>query len=438
MTRLVYFFLAILCLSVLCMGSAKAEDACLPCHEKNTPWAVIHWKESVHFEKNVGCSDCHGHDIEANHRREVTVDAEKCGHCHKKALSEHNLSRHSRGLKTGRGCTRNLKEMEGQKKSCSLCHAPGSTRPFDNTECAMFLAQTKEMQSHGCGSCHRVENRCDTCHTKHGTNLSLAGSPGACGTCHMGPDHAQYEMWDLSSHGVIYKVRGAKEGPSCTTCHMHNGSHNVSGGIASSLPGTLPELRKQERDHMIGICSGCHSSGFASRNLAEADRIEEQSRKIVEEGRIIVEELQKENLLLPSPSERPAHPLFGKNFVIGPHMLYEDLSRPESLFFRMKQFYYMNAAKGAFHQNPDYTHWYGNAPLKLALSELKSEAALLRRVKTLKDRLDNIMRFRETEKDDAGGTKKILRELNERRLRGDISEKEYDELKNRVLDEKGL
>ncbi|TAN40096.1 MAG: hypothetical protein EPN25_08910 [Nitrospirae bacterium] len=437
-----YVSLMVFCslyLSGVCgISFASAEDVCLGCHEKKTPGIVNHWKESAHFKKQVGCADCHGSDIEAGHKREAVVDAAKCGTCHKKTFDEHSLSRHSKGLRTGQGCTRNMAATDEQKKSCSFCHAPGSTKPFDETECAMFLAQSKDMQAHGCSSCHRVEDRCDTCHTKHGTDLSLARMPGTCGTCHMGPDHAQYEMWDASSHGVIFRARGEKDGPSCVTCHMNRGSHNVSRGIATGLPEALPEMKKQERDYMVSICSGCHTSGFSARNLAGADNIEQQSRKIVEEARVLVEELYREDLLFPPPSERPSHPLFGKKFVIGPHMLYENLSLSESLFFRMKQFYYMNTVKGAFHQNPDYTHWYGNAPLKLALSELKSEAASLRRARNLKDRLDNLLLAPESPRDDTGDVRKALRELRERMLRGAISGKEYDDLKKKALDEKGL
>ena len=419
------------------MCSAHAADPCLECHEKKTLGIVNYWKESIHSKKNISCTDCHGKDAEANHRGDVKVESSKCGSCHKEAFASHSISKHAIGLKAGRGCTRNMEKTDEQEKSCTFCHKPGSTVPVVNTECAMFVAQSPEMRRQGCDSCHMVETRCDTCHTKHGTDLSLAKRPETCGVCHMGPDHPQYEAWDTSPHGVIYRQGGEKAAPACVTCHMDKGTHNVSKGIATGIQ-EAGNMRRQERDFMLNICARCHTSSLAKGSLDDADNIEKQSSALVNEAKGVIEGLQKENLLMPDPSERPPHPLFGHKFVIGPHMLYENLSRVESLFFKMKQFYYMIAFKSVFHQNPDYAHWYGNAPLKLTLSEIKSEAALLRQMDIIKKRLDNLGAASAFEKDETGELKRKLSELNEKRLRGEISEKEYMELKNKLLNEKGL
>ena len=58
-------------------------------------------------------------------------------------------------------------------------------------------------------------------------------------------------------------------------------------------------------------------------------------------------------------------------------MLYEDISHVERLFFKMKKYDLAKTVKGAFHQNPAYTHWYGNAELKMTLADIKAEAARL-------------------------------------------------------------
>jgi hydroxylamine dehydrogenase len=425
------FFMAML----INTGLAHAEDPCLDCHEKKTPGIVDYWKKSAHYEKGVGCASCHGTNIDANHKREVTVEATKCGSCHTKAFTEHRLSKHAISLKSGKGCTRNIEHPEDKGRSCTFCHEAGSTKPLTETECAMFLAQSKEMQKRGCESCHRIEASCDTCHTKHGTDLTLAKNPGMCGVCHMGPDHPQLEMWETSAHGVIYKAGGRSAAPDCVTCHMQKGSHNVSRGIAAGIPEEVSGMRKNEREFMVSICAGCHTREFAAKNLADGDTIEKQGSVLVQEAKTIVEGLQNDGLLFPPVAERPPHPIWKNTFVIGAHMLYENLSSVESLFFKMKQFYYLISYKGVFHQNPDYAHWYGNAPLKLTLSEIKSEAALLRQVDVLKKRLDNLNLTDEKEKDDLI---KKLKELNEKRLKGDITDKEYERAKNIMLDEKGL
>lgn len=425
-----------LLLFFLSAGLALGDDPCLECHEKKTPGIVNYWKNSIHFKKDVGCSSCHGTDIEANHKRKVVVDAAKCGGCHMDAFTGHRLSRHGIGLRAGRGCTRNLGSSDERAKNCVFCHKPGSSEPLVKTECAMFLAQSAEMQREGCGACHRVEVSCDACHTKHGTDLSIARNPRTCGVCHMGPDHPQLEMWETSRHGVLYNQGGKAAGPSCVTCHMSKGSHNVSRGIVTGMPEEAAAVKKTERQFMIQICAECHTPNFASGNLDDGDRIERQERALIEEAKGIAEGLQKDGLLYPPPSERPPHPLWGKKFVIGPDMLYENLSSVESLFFRMKQFYYPISYKGVFHQNPDYAHWYGNAPLKLTLSEMKSEAALLRSMNALKKRLDSL----DARKDSAGKGEisKLLSELNEKRLKGEMTDADYEKAKKVLLDEKGL
>jgi hypothetical protein len=175
----------------------------------------------------------------------------------------------------------------------------------------------------------------------------------------------------------------------------------------------------------------------------DGDAIQRQSKALVDEAASIIMELEKENLLSPSPDKRPAHPLSGHNLDIGPQMLYENLSGIEATFFRMKNFYYVMAYKGVFHQNPDYAHWYGNAPLKLALSEIKSEAALLRELKRLKERVDNISEMQndamKSESMTPGGVLKAeLRRLREQYLRGALSEEEYLNRKNEILGKHGL
>ena len=290
----------------------RQSDPCVECHEKKTPGVVDYWKKSIHFEKNIFCADCHGKDIEANHEKRINVDAARCGLCHKKALAEHSLSKHGIGLTTMRACTRGIETSAGKKKSCTFCHKPDSAEPMVKTECAMFLAQSPEMQRQGCNSCHIVEVRCDTCHTKHGTDLSLAKNPATCGSCHMGPDHPQAEMWESSPHGVIFRHGDKGQAPSCVTCHMSMGSHNVSRGIAMGLPEGEAGLKKQEREFMIEHLRRLPHGGYLQKEiLMMPTGLKKLAGGLLDEAQRIVEGLQKEGLLYPSPSERPPHPLFG-------------------------------------------------------------------------------------------------------------------------------
>ena len=411
----------------------EAADPCLDCHAQKTPGIVAFWKASAHAGGKAGCVDCHGSDREANHAGRMVVDAAVCGRCHKAALTAHRASKHGSGLKTGMGCTRNKEKSDELDKSCSLCHRAGSAQPIVQVSCAMFLAQSPAMQRQGCLACHQVAVRCDSCHTKHGTDRAIARSPGVCGVCHMGPDHPQAEAWETSMHGALYTQGRGTGAPGCATCHMHGGSHNVSRGIV-----TDSTRSSTERTFMLSICGECHTQALAARSLTDADSIREQSGKIVAEAQAIVEGLQRDGLLSPAPADRPPHPLAGSKFVTGSHMLYEDLSSVESLFFKLKQFYALIAFKGAYHQNPDYAHWYGNAPMKLALSEIKSEAALLRQVQVLKKRVDNLAAAPAMHKGGPEDLTRRLREIEERRLKGEIGIQEYERMKKQLLDEHGL
>ncbi len=424
-------------------GPASAEDSqedCLACHAEKTPGVVGYWERSAHRDADVGCEACHGSDVKAAHSGERKVLAPVCARCHEEAGKGHSQGRHGVALKTGHGCTRNLPAATGSGASCSFCHETDSGRPRENSECSMFLAQSPEMQLQGCLSCHKVENRCDTCHTVHGTDLAMASEAETCGTCHMGPDHAQYEMWKSSRHGVIFKQRGMPDAPTCVTCHMYKGTHDVSRGIATGRPA---DTAVSERGFMLDICSRCHTRKFSRLNLEEADAIQRQSLALLAEAEEVVRKLHGEGLLMPMPSERPEHPIFKKKFTLGPLMTYEDISRPEANFFRMMKFHYVSAYKGAFHQNPDYTHWYGNAPLKLALAELKSDAMLLRKLNTVEDRLDNLaaggaLRAGTTEEDELEALKSELRALKERLLKSEITPQEHKALKAKLLDNMGL
>jgi len=431
--------LSVMFFLLMTAAAYAAKDPCLKCHEEKTPGIVDYWKSSAHSGAGVTCVKCHGSDEKANHDRKSMVLADVCGSCHGEELREHQSSRHSMGMKTGQGCTRNLPESRDKMRTCDHCHEKGSSRPIVDSECAMFLAQSPEMQRRGCSSCHRVEERCDSCHTRHGTDTAVAARAETCGVCHMGPDHAQIEMWRTSMHGVLYAAGDATGAPTCVTCHMDGGTHDVSRAIATGRPSHLME---KERSAMLDICARCHTRKMAARSLKDADSIEEQSRALVDEAREIVEALALEGLLVPDPSEREAHPLFGQNLVVGPHMLYENLSSIEVKYFRMKMFHYMSAFKGAFHQNPDYSHWFGNAPLKLELSEIKSEAAALRQISNLQGRVDNMGRagFGNTSgaSTEAERLKEDMRVLRDRFLRNDITEKEYRLQKKRLLDSMGL
>jgi hypothetical protein len=163
---------------------------------------------------------------------------------------------------------------------------------------------------------------------------------------------------------------------------MPAGSHDVSVGITMSSGGIPygPEKRVAEREKMVKICSNCHAPNFAVRELARGDAVQKQSMAIVKEAEKIILDLADRGLLDPMPENRPPHPLSGNKLVLDSQLLYEDTSHIERLLFKMKKYDYARTIKGAYHQNPAYAHWYGNAELKMDLVDIKGEASKLRRM----------------------------------------------------------
>lgn len=358
--------------------AAEPPQDCRGCHATATPAAVCQWQESAHSRAGVGCGECHGSDHEGMKSGNTIVAAAACGRCHEDAYHQHVASRHGMGLHSGWGCTRNLPNRD--LGECRFCHEEGSTRPLSTVQCARFLKQSAAMREIGCNRCHRVEESCAGCHTGHLTDLKIVRDPGVCAKCHMGPDHPQWEMWQTSQHGTLYTSMGDEVGPTCQRCHMPQGSHDVSRGITAT-PGGVPfpvAQRGERRQEMAAVCAECHAPAFAARELTRADTVRDESTALTREADAIVWDLADRGELDPMPSQRPPHPFSRNSLVTDSQMLYEDTSHIERLLFKMKKYDWAKAVKGAYHQNPAYAHWYGNAELKMDLVDIRAEASRLK------------------------------------------------------------
>jgi hypothetical protein len=412
--------------ALLLASVALAGDDCLGCHEEKTPGAVRQWRGSAHGPAGIGCAECHGDDHERIESGQAPVEAKVCGRCHQEAFHQHTKSRHGMGLHSGWGCTRKLSGRDPGE--CRFCHEEGSTRPLSTVECSRFLKQTSEMGELGCNRCHQVESSCASCHTNHGTDLKAVRDPLICAKCHMGPDHPQWEMWQTSMHGTLHATSGESVGPSCQSCHMPVGTHDVSGGLTMTPGGELypQEELAERRSAMIAVCTPCHGERFARRDLERGDAVRSQSKALVKEAEEILWDLADRGLLDPMPRDRPAHPLRGNALVTDSQMLYEDTSRIERLFFKMKKYDLAKTVKGAYHQNPAYTHWYGNAELKMDLIDIRAEASRLRERGKATPSTPGLSPAQEVERQ--------LEILKKKFDRGAIGAREYEAEKNRLLD----
>ncbi|HEY6007354.1 MAG TPA: hypothetical protein VIU40_03465, partial [Geobacteraceae bacterium] len=127
--------------------------------------------------------------------------------------------------------------------------------------------------------------------------------------------------------------------------------------------------------------------------------------------------------------QRPPHPLSGAVLVTDSQMLYEDTSHIERLLFKMKKYDYARTVKGVYHQNPAYTHWYGNAELKMDLVDIKSEASRLR------ERASAGSRGGATPTQRPEELGEMLKVLKKKAERGALSPTEYEREKARLLRE---
>jgi hydroxylamine dehydrogenase len=293
----------------------------------------------------------------------------------------------------------------------------------------------------GCGGCHKIGEKpveeiaklrregnefgsasCDSCHTRHTFSVEEAKSPQACETCHMGFDHPQWEMYSASKHGVRedLKQRGIlpkdAAAPTCQTCHMQNGDHEVRtawGFLGVRLP--LPEDKQwaadratilqalgvldpegkptalvatvqaadvarltqedwqKERDKMLKTCNQCHSGNFAKQQLEAGDDMIKNADHLMAEAIRIVAALYKDGVL-PQPKNY-AYPF--------PNLLtfHDAPTVVEQKLFVMYLEHRMRTFQGTFHASPDYALWYGWSEMQRDLTEIRELAEQRRREK---------------------------------------------------------
>ncbi|RMH04347.1 MAG: cytochrome C [Planctomycetota bacterium] len=407
-------------LSLLLLAApAAAQDDCVACHEQVTPGIVGDWRTSRHHEEDVSCADCHGdgHTRADDVAAVETVTAETCGLCHGDRYDQFSRGKHAFSWASMQAMpTTHWKPMEliDGMKGCGGCHKLGLK---DQVE----IERLKEEGSvFGHASC-------DACHTRHTFSVAEAREPEACATCHMGFDHPQWEMWSTSKHGVRHRLKrdgvlpASAAAPTCQTCHMPNGDHEVRtawGFLAVRTDGLGPypgedeqwwadrvtilqalgvldpqgqpterlqvvqaadvarfsaEDWDRERAKKLAVCSECHSENFARAELEKGDRMIRETDHLMAEAVRIVAGLYQDGIL--EQPENYAYPF--------PDLLtFHDAPTPiEQRLFTMHLKHRMRAFQGVFHANPDYALWYGWNELVQDLTEIRHLAEEMRRAK---------------------------------------------------------
>ncbi|MGR3179358.1 MAG: multiheme c-type cytochrome [Candidatus Anammoxibacter sp.] len=353
-------------------GTFEGEQ-CIKCHTVVTPGIVNDWKKSAHSEKSVTCNKCHGND----HQKLRMPTTETCKPCHEKEVAQH------------------VSQLEAGHPSHARAFHP------DIVEVAWQISKP-QTEVNGCAQCHAIENRCDSCHTRHRFNPGEARHAEACGICHIGPGARGFECYESSMHGVIAKIekdswdwnkplRDANyRTPTCAYCHMYDGNHNVIKNTVFGHAGITEVDRgskkyKEKRDAWIRICSDCHSSRFAAAYLRDADDAVRISHKKVREAKKVIEDLYNEELLEPMPKDLAPFLDQGHKWALGSRM--HNVPVIEREFFDLVVFYTTTVFKGVFHMSPEYsTVKNGAFAQDASVAKIKSEASKLRRLAALEEK----------------------------------------------------
>jgi hydroxylamine dehydrogenase len=370
--------------------AVKGTGKCIECHREQTAGIVRQYQDSLHAKAGVTCFDCHkprdqAHQLE--HKGfQITrfVTSGTCADCHKREYAEFQKSRHAVAAWTAvRG---NQDFTEAQLAEARKYHPEAIDRPPN----PIPMLEGSGALEIGCKACHEVGapnydssiGNCTKCHGKHTSSVAMARISDTCGSCHMGPDHSQIEIWRESPHGVMFVARRDKQDlayhgddltanqqdtPTCSTCHFSgmggvNSTHDVSERLSYYLFAPISEKRPNfdaARTKMRFMCLNCHSQGHVDRFYQRADTTLVNTNAQVKKAQDIMAGLYKEGFLTKEPFDEPI----------------------EFLAFDLWHYFGRTAKHGAYMGGADFSQWHGNYELQLKLAELRRQADDLRKAK---------------------------------------------------------
>jgi len=420
------YWLLSTCLIMVCFGITFAQQApappadntaCIDCHTKLNPAVVSDWKQSKHSQVNVGCVSCHGgdHTSAADVGNVKIARPEVCAQCHQAQVEQSRRGMHARALATMRTQPNLHWRAMAQavsEQGCATCHGIGYPKNSEEVLFSKFGGVESGAQLWGAAAC-------SACHSRHRFSLEEARQPQACKFCHSGPDADQWGMYASSKHGILNDLKQHKAlpadaaVPTCQTCHMPGGDHEVIAGwghwgvrfplpsdpewaadrsdvmralnlldpegqptyLTSTVKSTgvvrFTEAEwQQQRDKMVKVCSQCHSQDFATKQLQSGDDTLRKADHLMAEAIRVMAELYKDGVVEKPAGRGPAFPWI-TSFDPPPTTIELDLQNM-FLVYRARTF------QGSFHNSPDYAFAKGLAEMQRSLIEIKDLAAQLR------------------------------------------------------------
>jgi hypothetical protein len=230
-------------------------------------------------------------------------------------------------------------------------------------------------------------------YTDHNLSVGIAYGPVGGGTTRNGHvmdpttgrvkfvardgDATHAELWLQRSDGKFYDAPsgGSVVFENLLEVGLADASGNGKQDYVVAQPADSPEVLAQNRRFMQNqVCGQCHSENFAQEQLLIADLIHENTRNTLLEAFDIVKALAVTGMGLFEIGDRPGNPETGTTGTYGPNMKIRNLSAIEKMYFTAMKYDNVKTWKGAYHQNPDYTHWYGWSALVMQLGEIADEA----------------------------------------------------------------
>lgn len=368
----------------------RASGECANCHRAETGAVVAQFEMSAHAGAGVTCLDCHqvrpGQTALEHHGFEITTatTALACQDCHADEARQFERSRHALPAYAAVMGTEGYPATFPTERidRAEEIH-PGAVRRPPN---ALAQLEGSATTVSGCLGCHNIGQpnadgsigTCTACHSRHSTAISLARAPATCGQCHMGPDHAQKEIYSESKHGILFEAQRHLMNldaepklltafdmpvPTCATCHMSGiegakVTHDTTERLSYWLFAPVSEKRPhydQAQAEMQGICLKCHAENQVKAFYADAEALVETTNARVSALMERMAEVREAGLLTEAPFDEPL----------------------DFLFFDAWHYAGRTVKHGAFMDGADFVQWHGTYDLMNRITEIEERIKAL-------------------------------------------------------------
>lgn len=425
------------------------REQCVKCHKDESPGWVELWKKSAHANldkirkltpkddtfykkakleeieanlrsigklgekenlKEVGCIDCHvsiNTKKAADHRADLKMPtSDVCGNCHLMEYAERESERDT------------ILWPKNQWPRGRPSHALDYRA---NVETDIYAGMSQREIADGCTMCHTNQNKCDNCHTRHEFSVANSRKPEACGYCHSGADHNNWEAYNGSQHGLGYQgskdqtnwniplkdamAKGNQKFPTCQSCHMeyqgkftHNTVRKVRWANYTFVPGirepVFGEWGQKRLDAWVKTCTTCHSETFARAYLEFMDNGTTAGLDKYDEAHNVVRKQYEARVLTGQKNNRPPPPLPAKSLFDQFWQIYWSKGNSpttiELKLFEMAEDHLVQLHVSLAHQYPGYTYTVGWAAINRAYVEIMDEDTKLKERMVLMERVTKL------------------------------------------------